>query len=222
MTQSLGDASWCAVRLVGWEPQAGGFLVGGSTRQRDRSDQHRADRTRFGISGDDNRDSNFTVTEGDLYTVEDSLHELGVRTVVTPAKADPARPDRPKNIVGHSDERSDGEPAAKAAIVLTGVADREPLAIRVTVGPYTVLVRWPNGDIDLVPRGVAHASRSWFSPHRLLRSVKRTHADRLPGVRHAEPGMLTGPSTGTPVCARGVDWAARRVGGPPRRPRLDP
>jgi hypothetical protein len=206
MTQSLGDASWCAVRRVGWEPQAGGFLVSGSTRQPDRSDQHHADRTRFGTSGDDNRDSNSTVTEGDLHTVEGSPHELGVRTVVIPRKG---RPSTARQAEEHRRAfrrtvrwRTGSE---GRAIVLTGVADREPLAIRVTVGPYTVLVRWPNGDIDLIPRGVAHACRSCSRP---TGSCAPSSAPTLTGC--PEPGMLTGPSTGTPVCAwRGLGSTSR-------------
>jgi transposase, IS5 family len=41
-------------------------------------------------------------------SVENSLHPMGVRTVVIPARADPARPGKPRNAVGHS---GDGEMA---------------------------------------------------------------------------------------------------------------
>jgi hypothetical protein len=45
--------------------------------------------------------------------VENDLHDLGVRTVVIPAGADPARPAKPTSTAGRSAEQSSGEPAAK-------------------------------------------------------------------------------------------------------------
>ena len=47
-------------------------------------------------------------------SVDDALHNLDIRHVVIPAKADPSRPVKRSNTAGRSDEPSNGEPDVKA------------------------------------------------------------------------------------------------------------